>query len=339
MIGNHHFGNVGDVWKHLLLCAILDRTEPASVWETHAGAARYEMDDTDERRYGARRYGAVAERDATLGESAYTAVLAESLPTAYPGSAAMAMELTDADCHFFDAAPACLDSIREEAGRRDCHERVSAVPADGLSAVAAGLTATEIDAMAGTSLAESDDTEPPADAAQTDGTRTDETRDGGVSSDGAVIEGPASGSVVHIDPFETFTATPPAEVSPVELFCQATNRGAITLLWYGFPTAEIDSRWNRVRSGVRTGVENPDAVWCGETLVETPDTPAVEPGLVGSHLLCGNLPPDLRDRCVELGRALAAAYDDPPPSAPANAADDSASDGAVPTLSFSVRSV
>ncbi|PSP80498.1 hypothetical protein BRC81_02070 [Halobacteriales archaeon QS_1_68_20] len=272
MIGNHHFGNVGDVWKHLLTCAILDEERPDRFWETHAGAARYAMDEADERQFGAGRYLARSRDVPALDSATYTTLFSEANdsrtdPETYLGSPALAMGVLGdaADYYFFDVDPGCLDSIREEASRRDCSSAVNAVPADGLSGVAAGIAA--------------------------DGDGTD---------------------VVHVDPFETFAATDPAGLTPIELFADVAARGDVALLWYGFESAEaIERRWEHVREEVREQLDDASSAWCGELALEAPANHGLstDPGLVGSHLLCAGLSPETEQRCRELGDAIAAAYD------------------------------
>src|SRR2546422_7597359 len=38
---NHHFAELGDVWKHLPLAEVLRVNPPRLYWETHAGSASY----------------------------------------------------------------------------------------------------------------------------------------------------------------------------------------------------------------------------------------------------------------------------------------------------------
>src|SRR6516162_8570381 len=41
IMANQHFGNIGDVWKHVVLAEVLEREPPAWYAETHAGSAAY----------------------------------------------------------------------------------------------------------------------------------------------------------------------------------------------------------------------------------------------------------------------------------------------------------
>jgi hypothetical protein len=51
-VANAHFGNFGDVWKHLVLDETLARESPQSYWETHAGSASYPLSHSPARDYG-----------------------------------------------------------------------------------------------------------------------------------------------------------------------------------------------------------------------------------------------------------------------------------------------
>lgn len=320
MTGNDLFGNLGDVWKHLLLSEILREVSVDRYWGTHAGAARYEMDDATPRRYGIERYLAVSDTDPTLETAAFTETLAahRAVPSWYLGSPALAIRLTDANCYFFDVNPACLDSIRAEAARENSGDRVSVVPADGLAGVDAGLAAASIDGRAGTS-------------------RADENTQSANGGDGTSPE--QSRTVVHIDPFKPYIGTETARHSPVELFARAGNDGVVAVLWYGFSTRQTaDTRWERVATDLREQLDDSATVWCGETCLSEQTASAVDTKLVGSHLICVNLPAETRDRCVELGRAFTDAYSG---RVPARESSPTTVDGGAPTLdlSFTVRSV
>ena len=40
-MANKNFGNIGDVWKHVVLAEVLEREPPAWYAETHAGSGAY----------------------------------------------------------------------------------------------------------------------------------------------------------------------------------------------------------------------------------------------------------------------------------------------------------
>lgn len=91
-MANQHFGNLGDVWKHLPLAAILDRERPARYWESHAGSALYPLTPSPSRDFGVSTFLAKAPASPLLRDSIYARLLA-SLRGRYPGSPQIALRI------------------------------------------------------------------------------------------------------------------------------------------------------------------------------------------------------------------------------------------------------
>jgi 23S rRNA A2030 N6-methylase RlmJ len=91
-MANRHFGNLGDVWKHLPLAAILDRERPARYWESHAGSALYPLTPSPGRDFGVNTFLAKAPASPLLRDSIYTRLLA-TLRGRYPGSPQIALRI------------------------------------------------------------------------------------------------------------------------------------------------------------------------------------------------------------------------------------------------------
>ena len=95
-MANPHFGEIGDVWKHLVLGDVLDRVRPARYWETHAGSGTYALDRSWQREYGVFTMLREAPRAPAIEASRYV-WLVRTLPPGeddqprYPGSARLAM--------------------------------------------------------------------------------------------------------------------------------------------------------------------------------------------------------------------------------------------------------
>src|SRR5947199_14984 len=87
---NHHFAELGDVWKHLPLAEVLRVNPPRLYWETHAGSASYRLTESPSRLHGALRFLALAPDDPALEGCAYLKALMD-MPGLYPGSATLAM--------------------------------------------------------------------------------------------------------------------------------------------------------------------------------------------------------------------------------------------------------
>jgi 23S rRNA (adenine2030-N6)-methyltransferase len=143
-MANPHFGNIGDVWKHVVLAEVLEREPPAWYAETHAGSGAYAVVRSGERRYGFLRFLEVAPRLPLLARSRYRAIAAsyvESDRGLYPGSALLAMTmLGDASsyllCDHDPGSVADLSGWSRELGLHNCE----VAETDGIAAVAAWLS-------------------------------------------------------------------------------------------------------------------------------------------------------------------------------------------------------
>lgn len=139
---NHHFGELGDVWKHLPLAEVLRVRPPRHYWETHAGSASYPLSESESRSHGCLRFLAEAPNDPDLGDCAYLAALRSS-PGVYPGSATLAMrELgTGASYVLCDVDPESASTLRDAFTGFDAR----VVEDDGVAAIAQRLMGAGVD--------------------------------------------------------------------------------------------------------------------------------------------------------------------------------------------------
>ena len=151
MANAKHFGNLGDVWKHLPLAAILDRERPARYWESHAGSATYSLTPSPGRDLGVGAFLATAPGSPLLSELTYARLLA-ALPGKYPGSPQIALRILGevAFYRFCDLDEASLADIQAcAAGLGLPPGAVQVIRADGLAtlgAAARSLSAAEAQA-------------------------------------------------------------------------------------------------------------------------------------------------------------------------------------------------
>jgi len=138
---NRYFGNIGDVWKHLVLAELLALEPPKRYWETHAGSASYPLTHSPDRDYGVYRFlehgGSVPE----LADSRYAAELGRisagaGAPSSYPGSALLAMRLLGPAAEYLlcDLDPVSVASLRAAAAELGLSEEVVR-QADGMTTV------------------------------------------------------------------------------------------------------------------------------------------------------------------------------------------------------------
>lgn len=150
-MANSHFGNLGDVWKHLVLAEVLEREPPRWYAETHAGSASYLLNRDPQQEFGIWRFLAAAPRSAQLARSRYYAIAgscATASPATYPGSPLLAMTiLGDSSayllCDLDPGSAADLRSWSRQLGLRHCE----VADADGMAAVAAYLARGEGDGL------------------------------------------------------------------------------------------------------------------------------------------------------------------------------------------------
>jgi len=146
-MANSHFGNLGDVWKHLVLAEVLEREPPRWYAETHAGSAAYLLNRDPQREFGIWRFLAAAPRTAELARSRYYAIAgscASASPPTYSGSSLLAMTILGNSssyllCDLDPGSAADLRSWSRQLGLRNCE--VAGV--DGMAAVAAYLARGE----------------------------------------------------------------------------------------------------------------------------------------------------------------------------------------------------
>lgn len=131
---NHHFGNVGDVVKHLVLCELLQE-RPDEYVETHAGDPDYSLDQLRERAWDVRDL--LGSADADLGATAYLRLLRSHVRAGRcPGSVGLALGMLEpGTSHFrlWDTDGQSRHRLRAAFGRRGAGERLYLSGSDGLS--------------------------------------------------------------------------------------------------------------------------------------------------------------------------------------------------------------
>jgi len=142
-MANRHFGNIGDVWKHVALVEVLERESPSWYAETHAGSGAYPVINDREREFGFLRFLEVAPRFPVLARSRYRAIAASYLErdeSLYPGSALLAMTvLGDAASYLLsDLDRESIADLHRWSRELDLHS-CEVTEGDGMAAVAVRL--------------------------------------------------------------------------------------------------------------------------------------------------------------------------------------------------------
>ncbi|MEO6028841.1 MAG: 23S rRNA (adenine(2030)-N(6))-methyltransferase RlmJ [Candidatus Binatia bacterium] len=148
-----HAGNVGDVWKHLVLVEVLRRARelgPVSYVESHAGEGEYALGPTGEWTEGIGRLwvDGVGLADAGTDALAHYTALCRSLgsgaarPERYPGSPLLARTVLgpEADLTLFERDAEACERLRAVLGETATTQLICA---DGLAALPEVLRAAE----------------------------------------------------------------------------------------------------------------------------------------------------------------------------------------------------
>ncbi len=257
-MANIHFGNIGDIWKHLPLAEILSIEKPRQYWESHAGSAHYPLTHSLGRDYGVFHFLEHVAESPVLRISAFARLLdklrqKDGHLLIYPGSPFIAMHLLEPDTTrflFCDTDVTSLDTIRDSARTLGILEmNVECIHADGVSALV-------------------ERTSRPTD---------DDLRQ----------------TFVHIDPYEPLEESE-ARCSALDLFCSLSKRKAKTMLWYGY---DSEATRQLCQQGIKNSLslhQLDSAVlhlWCGEIFLSAMNDPEfmINPGVKGCGILCGNL--------------------------------------------------
>lgn len=136
-----HYGNIGDIWKHLPLCAILEIERPRTYIETNSAYATYTLEDTPRQQYGVIHTYRHAAASEAVANSRYLAILRElnddaTTPRTYPGSPALAMAVlknTPALYTFCDIEAEALKSVAAHAASEGLAARVTTILGDSIS--------------------------------------------------------------------------------------------------------------------------------------------------------------------------------------------------------------
>jgi 23S rRNA A2030 N6-methylase RlmJ len=278
-MANTHYGNIGDIWKHLPLAEILAIEKPSRYWESHAGSAEYPLTHSGERDYGIFYMLEHAAISLDLSGSSFVCMLdgmrgPDGCLALYPGSPRIAMEmLGDGSSYLFcDLDGESLESIARRARSMGiAKRRLECAQADGVATLLRAAARLPMD----------------------DAPRT------------FVFIDPCAGD----RPFRASEGRP----SPMDLFARVAAARAIALVWYSFESLpERRACWQSIKASLESnGLEaGGPRLWCGEVCLREIGclSHAVEAGVRGCGLLCAGLSPKSISASARLGYELAGIY-------------------------------
>lgn len=275
-MANIHYGNIGDIWKHLPLAEILAIEAPSVYWESHAGSSHYTLTHSPERDYGVFHFARAASQSEILNTAVYTQFLKgyerNGQLRLFPGSPLLAMTVLQphhTSFLFCDTDPESLSTISgDRATLGLALEAVQVVQGDGVETLTRLLTSV----------------------------------------------GPleVSDTFAHLDPYQPFIANAEGTTS-VDVFCELSRQGGKAMLWYGFDSAgDQEHFYQQLQHTFRVQTFHPPAyrLWCGEmtlNAIHTPDS-RFHPGVMGCGIILSNISSVSLTACKQLGEALEMLY-------------------------------
>ena len=111
-----HYGKQADVFKHLVLCEVLNNEIPAVYIDTNSASAVYQLERTPEQDYGIYHFLQNVSINDKLKDSLYSRLESDAvLKGCYCGSPALAMKVLRANVdkyHFFDLESKALENVK-----------------------------------------------------------------------------------------------------------------------------------------------------------------------------------------------------------------------------------
>ncbi|MCJ7548948.1 MAG: hypothetical protein MUQ30_04630 [Anaerolineae bacterium] len=268
-----HYGNIGDIWKHLPLCTILEIERPRTYIETNSAYATYALEATPRQQYGVIHTYRHAARSGVVAGSRYMAILREQNhdapePHTYLGSPALAMTVlkeTAARFVFCDIEAEALENVAAYAASLALEGRVTTVLGDSISG-----TYRMLDTL---------------------------TSDDFIHIDPYTIFEPNAEGLTY---FDTFLEATRRGIKSMLWYGYFT----------GDEQREMETRFQAemVSASTVDGC-HVEGVEIALDLIQ-PDTIVVNPGIVGCCVLTSNLSRASRDAISRLAEGLVAIYDD-----------------------------
>lgn len=134
-----HFGKQADIWKHIVLCQLLDYEKPDVYVETNSASAAYELIRTPEQEYGIYHFFNKAVDYDVLKNSVYYGLEDDAMKKkCYIGSPGLAMSILGQVANrylFFDIEKEPLENIKEFALDKGLENKVITFNQDSISEV------------------------------------------------------------------------------------------------------------------------------------------------------------------------------------------------------------
>lgn len=134
-----HYGKQADVFKHLVLCEVLNNEMPAVYIDTNSACAIYQMSHTPEQDYGIYHFLRKASVNDALKNSVYYRLESHAVQNdCYYGSPALSMKVIGKHAdnyYFFDLENKSLDNVLKFAEHEHLEDRIVVQNCDSSKAV------------------------------------------------------------------------------------------------------------------------------------------------------------------------------------------------------------
>lgn len=134
-----HYGKQADVFKHLVLCEVLNNEMPAVYIDTNSASAIYQLNHSPEQDYGIYHFLRKASENDKLKDSVYYRLESGAVQNdCYYGSPALSMKVIGEHAdnyYFFDLENKSLDNVRTFAEHEHLDDRIVVQNCDSSKAV------------------------------------------------------------------------------------------------------------------------------------------------------------------------------------------------------------
>lgn len=124
-----HYGKLADVFKHLVLCEVLNNEMPAVYLDTNSACAVYQLEHTQEQEYGIYHFVRNTSENDKLKDSLYYRLESDAvIKGSYYGSPALAMKVIRENAdkyYFFDLESKSLENVKAFAEYENLSDRIT----------------------------------------------------------------------------------------------------------------------------------------------------------------------------------------------------------------------
>ncbi len=269
-MGYKHFGAIGDILKHLMLCQFLKQEKPLVYCESNSAAALYELDKGFNRQYGIHHFYEGAMKLPELRDSEYIKSLQKVNGKGlshYLGSPGLSMIVLGNSCQeyfFCDIDEESLININRFAAKHSITSKVILNKGDGMDGVEQFLNKMGKDIY--------------------------------------------SNIFVHLDPYNPFENSI-GQKTAVQLFPELVNKGMKVMLWFGIETVQNRKSAKRLFYKMQSETRMPIYTAETILNIISDSMAPINPGILGCGIIAGNLSANSIECLKKYGASVESIYE------------------------------